>query len=249
VPYVILNIWGLDDHYRSLDAWRYLRCFGWLDLAGMFHANPWDHLSIDLDTGRVIERKNVCPTPESLYNLCDKEFVYETFKDDPALNLFLASRGGWEVNRDLLQRLAESVGLAVDVRSPERQKSAARTLHWECARRGTLFVLDRSRAFCERNGKQLIVLLSYSSGRVADACNGQPRKDGDFVRALKETKTAYVDVLEKHVRDFRSFRLTPEEYTKRYYIGHYSPAGNHFFAFAIKDDVVAWLHPKPPAYR
>ena len=35
----------------------------------------------------------------------------------------------------------------------------------------------------------------------------------------------------------------------RYYIGHYNPRGNHFFAFAVKDEVVEWLEPKPPTYR
>jgi hypothetical protein len=59
------------------------------------------------------------------------------------------------------------------------------------------------------------------------------------------------------VQDYQSFRNTPEDYVQRYYIalmghqgyGHYSPTGNHFFAFAIKDDLVDWLEPKPPAYR
>lgn len=37
-------------------------------------------------------------------------------------------------------------------------------------------------------------------------------------------------------------------YMKRYFIGHYSPAGNHFFAFSIKDSIVDWLDPKPITY-
>ena len=32
-------------------------------------------------------------------------------------------------------------------------------------------------------------------------------------------------------------------------IGHYSPRGNHFFAYAIKDHVVQWLDPKPITYQ
>ena len=35
---------------------------------------------------------------------------------------------------------------------------------------------------------------------------------------------------------------------KRYYIGHYSPAGNHFFAYALKDTLIEWLEPKPISY-
>ena len=247
-PHVILNIWGLDDHHRSIDAWRYLRCHGWLSMSDMFHTNPWDHLGIDLDTGRVVERKAICPTPESLYKLCDREFVVETFKDDPALNLHLASQGGWEVNTGLLQRLAEALGLKLVFNSPDGLRGPARTLYWECARRGSLWVLDKARAFCARKSKRLLVLLSYSTREVIHACKGLPRRDQDFLDALKNTGIRYVDGLEKHARDFRAFRLTPEEYAKRYYIGHYNPRGNHFFAFAIKDDVVAWLDPKPPAY-
>jgi hypothetical protein len=40
-----------------------------------------------------------------------------------------------------------------------------------------------------------------------------------------------------------------EDYLKRYFIGHYSPAGNHFFAFSLKSIVVDWLDPKPLTYR
>jgi len=32
-------------------------------------------------------------------------------------------------------------------------------------------------------------------------------------------------------------------------IGHYSPQGNHFFAYSIKDKVVEWLDPKPIPYQ
>jgi hypothetical protein len=32
-------------------------------------------------------------------------------------------------------------------------------------------------------------------------------------------------------------------------IGHYSPQGNHFFAYSIKDKVVQWLDPKPIPYQ
>ena len=36
---------------------------------------------------------------------------------------------------------------------------------------------------------------------------------------------------------------------KRYFIGHYTPSGNHFFAYAIKDKIVDWLDPKPITYQ
>jgi hypothetical protein len=34
---------------------------------------------------------------------------------------------------------------------------------------------------------------------------------------------------------------------RRYYIGHYNPKGNHFFAYSVKDALVDWPEPKPPA--
>jgi hypothetical protein len=52
-----------------------------------------------------------------------------------------------------------------------------------------------------------------------------------------------------HVDDYANFRIPIDEYMKRYFIGHYSPAGNHFFAYSIKDTIVEWLDPKPITYR
>jgi hypothetical protein len=44
-------------------------------------------------------------------------------------------------------------------------------------------------------------------------------------------------------------KMAVADYFKRYFIGHYNPAGNHFFAHALKDRVVEWLDPKPLPYR
>jgi hypothetical protein len=66
---------------------------------------------------------------------------------------------------------------------------------------------------------------------------------------LKEKNILFVDALTQHVQDFKAFNLSAKEYVDRYYIGHYNPLGNHFFAFAIKDAVVNWLEPKPITYR
>ena len=52
-----------------------------------------------------------------------------------------------------------------------------------------------------------------------------------------------------HVEDFKCFRLNYEQYRRRYFIGHYNPSGNHFFAFAIKDAIVNWLDPQPITYQ
>ena len=54
---------------------------------------------------------------------------------------------------------------------------------------------------------------------------------------------------EVQLRDFDRYRIPFDEYMKLYFIGHYNPRGNHFFAYSIKDKIVAWLDPKPVPYR
>lgn len=58
----------------------------------------------------------------------------------------------------------------------------------------------------------------------------------------------FFDVLDAHVRDYSAFALSSAEYARRLFNGHYTPAGNHFFGFAVKDALVAWLDPVPSAY-
>ena len=118
-----------------------------------------------------------------------------------------------------------------------------------CALRSSAFVLDRVREFLRLQRKKLLVLLSYSELDVISACAGQTRFDQELIDYLNEHSVAYVDTLEKHVNEYQSFSCSPEDYVKRYYHhGHYNPAGNHFFAFAVKDEMIEWLDPKPPAY-
>lgn len=257
-PYVILNLWS-DDHTRSLFKWRWLatrdlrRHLAQLGAVGsrcsMFHNTPWAHVRLNPDTGRFEEIENAYATPQSLYLLCDEDHVYETFKDDFHVQTLLAEQHASDVKHAIIGRVAEALGLASDFRTPEATAATARSVFWTCALRASLFILDKARAFARAEGKKLMILLSYPLGWVTTACRGGPRDDQALVDYLKEEGFLFVDTLAKHVADFQAFRCSPEEYVQRYYIGHYSPRGNHFFAFAIKDEVVAWLDPKPPAYR
>jgi len=54
---------------------------------------------------------------------------------------------------------------------------------------------------------------------------------------------------EVQLRDFENYRIPDDQYLKQYFICHYNPRGNHFFAYSIKDRIVAWLDPKPVPYR
>ena len=116
----------------------------------------------------------------------------------------------------------------------------------------SMWLVEKARESAGSAGRKLMVLLSFMGSDVVNACHGRPRFDQPFVDYLIERDFLFVDSLQKHVDDFSQFRCTPEEYAARHYVGrygHYAPAGNHFFAFAIKDEVIDWLDPKPPTYR
>ena len=264
--YIVLNIWS-DDHFRSIYRWRWLHFPGYrrnMPKTGlsktevcMFHANPWSHLRLNPESGRFEEYENPYPTPESLYQLCDKDHVYETFKDDFEVQALLAQQGATDVKLGILQKTAEALKMATDFSSREAMAKTAQALLQTCALRSSMYVVDMARAFAETEGKKLMIFLSYSAEDVIHACQTLPRFDQTFVDYLRDNAFVFVDVLHKHVADFEFFRCSPEEYVSRYYIGdygpypygHYSPRGNHFFAFAVKDALVEWLNPRPPAYR
>jgi hypothetical protein len=250
--YVILNIWAPDDHLRSIDAWRWLRLGGWRTdprHIHMIHANPWSHVRLDLTTGKLIEHDNPYATPESLYKLCDKEHVYQRFNNDLVVQLVIAQQRGTGFDVGHLKTLADAFHIAGDFGSSEATARTARALHTEYGLRATTRILEKALTFARSKDKKLMIMLSYSAGDVMRACEGLPRFDQSLIDYLKEARVPFIDLLEKHVEDFKSFRLSPREYVRRYYIGHYKPQGNHFCAFAVKDAIVNWLDPKPLAYR
>ena len=215
----------------------------------MFHANPWAHVRFNTATGQFEERENPYPKPESLYRLCDKEHVCEAFVNDFDVQAYLAQQGATDVNLAILGQMAEALEEPVDLGEPQPFARAAQKLLQVCALRSSRYIVENAKAFAQEQGKKLMLLLSYSASDVINACQGKRRFDQSFVDYLRESNIPFVDTLEKHALDFRSFSGSPSDYVKRYYIGHYNPQGNHFFAFAIKDAIVGWLDPKPPTYR
>jgi hypothetical protein len=180
--------------------------------------------------------------------LCDTDHVYEAFKDDFGLQIYLAKQHAPDVNTTVLQKIADTMDLPTDFSSPEATSSTALELLKTCGLRASMNIVDKARDFTRSKGKKLMLLLSFMAEDVVDACNGLPRFDQPFVDHLNENDHLYVDTLRKHVEEFRTFRLSPAQYVSRYYIEHYNPRGNHFFAFAVKDAIVDWLEPKPPTY-
>jgi hypothetical protein len=259
-PWLIFNIWG-DDHWRSLMSWRWVT-FTPRSATSMapflFHANPWRHARLDSTNGQLDEKPNVCPNPDDLYKLCDREFVRATFADDEYLRLHIAMRTGRTADPAPLESMAAVCQFrGLDLSSEDSTRKTCEELLHAYAARVSSLIFDKLDKFVRELGKKLLVLLTYPQGSIQRACASEPAAaEGffdwhrpEFVRELPARGIPVLDTVKDHLAEFRSMRMDPKAYVDRYYIGHYNPQGNHFFAFAIKDRVRDWLEPKPPAYR
>jgi len=260
--HVILNVWD-DDHIRNLDAARWIRtAWGqrdrpWSggDAPWPIHGFPWSHLRYDLDKGHFVELPGLCKTQDDLRKLADRDYFYELFKDDTIVHLFVLCNGG-QAPVDELEPLAEAFGLKVDLRDPKKRAADARKLHIKYGLESTKFLLDRMREWLDKQGKKLMVLLSYGPSAVSKFIEKGRRFDQTLVDYLEDNSVPYADCLLKAAEDYKAYNLPLQDYLKRFYIpaagaavfGHYGPYGNHWFAFSVKDEIVNWLDPKPPAY-
>ena len=253
--YVILYVWG-DDHIRSLLRCRYMLTKGWNQstnrtegIGKMFHGNFWAHVEIDLETGKLVEKENMLPTPQSLYKMTDPDWMYEALKDDLALKMYLyKNRQISEIATEPLETLSRHLKCQVDLGAGNLRSSVA-TLLDKYSFAATKYILNRAREFTAARDKKLMVIIFDPYRVTRPLLSGGSRYDQEIVEFLDQNDFNYIDMNLEHVRDFKSFNLTADDYFKRYFIGHYSPAGNHFFAYSIKDRIVDWLDPKPITYE
>jgi hypothetical protein len=250
-PYVIFYLWG-DDHIRSLLRCRHALIFRWWNDQGgrAFHNNFWPNLEMDLKTGRFIEKENLLPTRAALYQMTDPQRMVDLLKDDLALQLSAFKAGlSRDLDRERIRELAARLEFPVDWSRESTLPAQAGALLDRYSLRATRFVLEQARAFARQNGKKLLVVL-FDPGRVLpQLVQGRARYDQEIVDFLRDSGFTYFDMNVVHVEDFKCFRLTYEQYRQRYFIGHYNPSGNHFFAYSIKNTVVEWLDPKPITYQ
>ncbi len=254
--YVILNIFD-DDSLRNLDALRRIRTSVHLpvptdDKPVLLNGVPWPYLRIDLDTGRFAEHPSVCPDGESLRALSDRDRFYSVFKDDLIVNLFVLREGGQiaDRHRQNLGRLAEILGINANLRSP----ADAERLHITYALKSTEYLLDQMQQWAARHRKKFRVILCYGRTNTGYALEGRDRFDQSLLDYLNRSGLPFIDTLPKHLEHFRLYRLKPVEYLDHLFIppsgaalcNHHNPTANHWFAFAIKDELVNWLDPKPP---
>ncbi|MFN0127169.1 MAG: hypothetical protein ACKV19_10855 [Verrucomicrobiales bacterium] len=250
--YLIFYVYG-DDHVRSLWRCRHTVIAPWWNDDGgrAFHNNFWANVEMNLQTGQLEEHENQLPTPESVYKMTDAEWMLQAQKDDLALGMALYSQGlVSDLNMDSVRRLAEILGFdAKELAAAQPSRGVVGQLLNRYGFAATKRILAKTKDFAERNGKKLLVVLFDPAGVMRPLAEGKPRYDQEVVDFLREKQFRFFDMNIVHVEDFKSFKVPFDQYQERYFIGHYSPAGNHFFAHSIRDTVVEWLDPKPITYE
>jgi len=249
--HLIFYIWG-DDHIRSLLRCRHaLSHFGWKNPSGsMFHGNFWANVEMDLETGRFVEKENPLSTPSALYRMTDAQFMVDHLKDDLALQLYAFKlRYIRDLDQERISKLAVCLNYPLDWTRKTAIEQQVGELLDKCSLRATLFILGKAREFAIQNGKKLLVVLFDPYRAMTEMLKSGTRYDQEIVDYLVKEKFDYFDMNEVHLRDFKKYSVPFDEYMKFYFIGHYNPRGNHFFAYSIKDKVVRWLDPKPITYR
>lgn len=255
--YLTLYLWG-DDHIRSLLRCRYMNFREWTarqtEIEGegvMFHGNFWPNIEMDLATGEMVAHESRIRSAAELFNMTDPDWMAENLKGDLALQMSLFKKGlirapDWVA----LRKLAGWLNCPVDLDNVAHRDEAVTMLLDAYSFAATKYILTKAQTFAAENHKQLLVVL-FDPNRVTRALltGAKSRYDQPIVDFLQEHKFKVFDMNLVHVADFKNFNLSVDRYYDRYFIGHYSPAGNHFFATAIGLTIAEWLDPKPIIYR
>ncbi len=248
--YIILYIWG-HDYYRSLLRCRHVQTYRHWGSADkrMFAGNFWSHLEMDLDSGQLIEKDSLLPTPEALCKMTDADFMVEAVQDDLMLQMMTFCNGDirdpdWERLR-VLSGILES---PLDLDDAEKRLRSVARLRDAYAFAATKYTLRQAYDYTRENGKQLMIAL-FCPRATRELIETGRRYDQEIVDFLEQHSIRYFDMNRVHVEDYKDFNLSVDEYFQRYLFGHYKPVGNHLFAYAIKDSVVDWLNPKPITYQ
>jgi hypothetical protein len=248
-PFVIFNLYD-NDHERTIMPWRGFMT-NFRHSVDMYHGNPWTHLRVNLDTGAWEEMPNPCATPAALRELVPLEGTRALVAGNEIVHLRAMSDGVPDVRRDRVRRLTEWAKFKFDFTDADSRRASAIELNRIVSRASSLVVMEKLHALVTQEKRRLLILLSYGTRAIQRAVDGgaKPPDDVALLRWCEERKIPAFDIFDAHVADFAQFKISSADYIKRLFIGHYSPAGNNFFATAIRKSVADWLDPKPIAYR
>ena len=249
---IIFYIWG-DDHQRSLLQCRYMAIKPWndkMDPGYSFHGNFWPYMDFDLTTGKFTEYDNKLNTLALLYKMTDATWMYANLKDNLALQALLFIQG-YTTNFDVpkMVQLAKWLKVDFDVNDKAHPVKNVENLLNQYGYAANIYILEKVKAFAQKNNKNLMVVI-FDPYKVTSALMmDQPRIDQVMVDYLKKENFNYFDMNVVHADDFKNGNLTANDYFAKYFVGHYDPMGNMFFAFSIKNKMVNWLNPKPITYQ
>jgi hypothetical protein len=250
-PNLIFYIWG-DDHIRSLLRCRHAIIYPQWDHQGgrMFHNNFWPNIEMNLDTGQFLEKENILNTRESLYQMTDPQWMVDHLKDDLGLQLFAYMLGYVsDLDTPQIDRLARVLHISINWGDESNLHQQVGALLEKYSLEGTKYILRKVKEFSQKNQKNLLVVLFDPYRAMQQLAKGAPRYDESMVEFLQQEKFNYFDMNPVHIQDFKKYNLSFQDYMKEYFIGHYNPRGNHFFAYSIRDKVVEMLDPKPLPYQ
>jgi hypothetical protein len=272
--YLILTIY-CDDSTRSLfRSWYPIT----RTLEHRVFAGAKPNVEIDLHTGHWVEKENLLPTEQSLYHLTEPKWMVDHLEDDLALQLQLYGGEWWvdkqrirDLDHDKISKLAAALDFpfdwSLDGRTDTvpsryaaygmppitRMQAQALALLNRYSQRATIYILDQARAYAQQHAKKLLVVLVLNTDGAALQKTGA-RDNQEVVDYLRRENFYYFDIDQALVDDFRNANtnLTYSDYVKKYMVngsGHLNPAGNHLFAYSLKDKVIDWLDPKPATYE
>lgn len=246
---IIFTIFA-DDHLRNLDAWRRIRIR--TNPSGLELTLPY--LQVDLKNQQMRECENPCPTLESVYKLADLEEAYKLFKDDFVLKIMIAHEKSQYLNPDqqneeIKKLLSSQQWLEYEVGNNETLSQTADKIHRDSALFASCRIIDKVEEFAKLNKRKILYVLAYPASYIIKFANGSKRWDSAFIEYLQEKNLPFVDLFNSHILEFSQQKNNIADYLKKYFIGHYNPKGNMFFAWEIINKVIEFLEPKPLPYK
>jgi len=259
--YLIFYVWG-NDSVRSLT--RCFRAFVGprMDVlyagreAEMFHGNPWSNIEFDPVSKAFVERPNLLADEADLLALSDPAWMRDNLRDDVALQLSTFADGlQSSLDIEVADSMATALGrqLSWKLGDPEALRGQAKALLDTYGNVATLEILARLERFAGERDKRLLVVINDGDYRALPQMReGVDRFDQELLDGLSEASYPVIDMTAITFEEYVDSGIPWQSFKDRHYVngtGHFSPAGNHHFAYAIKDGIVSWLEPKPRPYE